>query len=155
MGLGSTSDHHAESLGCRREEYSLRPVKLSLDSGAAPSSFCEHPMKTAGRGANSAQDRVHGAIAQNRSRSITWAGKQEQLGGFMFRYRKSRPGNSGSWSSLQLPCGEARLRKPSGMAPPTGEGRRASVVVLPARVRLWNRGDDFLGEGWGRSDLPV
>jgi hypothetical protein len=57
--------------------------------------------------------------------------------------------------SLQLSCGEAPLRKPSGMAPPKGEGRRASFVVLPARVRLRNCSDDFLGEGWNRSDLPM
>lgn len=57
--------------------------------------------------------------------------------------------------SLQWLCGEAALRKPSGMVPPTGEGRRAYVVALPARVRLRNRNDDFLGEWWDRSDLPM
>jgi hypothetical protein len=56
--------------------------------------------------------------------------------------------------SLKLPCGKAALRKPGGMAP-AGEGSRASVGVLSARVRLRNRTDDFLGKWWDRSDLPV
>jgi hypothetical protein len=61
----------------------------------------------------------------------------------------------GAVGSLQLRCGVAALRKSGGMAPPTGEGGRASILLLPTRMRLRNLGDAFLGEGRNRSDLSM
>lgn len=87
------------------------------------------------------------------ARSIRLSGPPCQ--GFYIRYRKPRPANSGAAGSVQLPCGVAALRKPSGMAPPTGEGRRAFIVLLSAGMRLRNGNGAFLGEGRNRSDLRL
>jgi hypothetical protein len=89
-------------------------------------------------------------------KSFAWLSGPENRseGQFYVPLQDGRDEGIGLWSSLKLRRGEAALRKPSGMAP-AGEGRRASIVVLSARVRLRNRTDDFLGKWRGRSDLPV
>lgn len=75
--------------------------------------------------------------------------------GVHIRLQKITTRKFGAVGSLQLRCGAATLRKPSGMAPPAGEGRRAFIFLLPAGMRLRNRNDAFLGEGRNRSDLRM
>jgi hypothetical protein len=75
--------------------------------------------------------------------------------GVHIRLQKITTRKFGAVGSLQLPCGIAALRKPSGMAPPAGEGCRTFVVLLSARMRLRNGNDAFLGEGRNRSDLRL
>jgi hypothetical protein len=89
-------------------------------------------------------------------KSFAWLSGPENRseGQFYVPLQDRRDEGIGLRSSLKLRRGEAALCKPSGMAPP-GEGCRAPIVVLPARVRLRNRTDDFLGKWRRRSDLPV
>jgi hypothetical protein len=98
---------------------------------------------------------VHLQEAQ-KLKSFAWLSGPDNRseGQFYVPLQDRRDEGIGLRSSLKLRRGEAALRKPSGMAP-AGEGRRPPIVVLPARVRLRNRTDDFLGKWRRRSDLPV